>query len=128
MDPNFADVAGSPDVKHHGDRCNGLPMFEQDGLGQWAAHCAQGDFEVTGCETRREAGARFYGGEQPGLYGQVDLAKCLAARAHQLRQEINVLRGMDRPLTRLEEQVVERIDAKLVLLYEFVNAATGELR
>lgn len=56
-------------TEHHGDRCPGLPIFEEDGSGQFTARCANGDFAVTGCETQREAGARFYGGNDPNLYG-----------------------------------------------------------
>lgn len=65
------------DGADHAARCVGLPVFEQDGIGHWSAECTartyepQGDFrvrvpcgwEVTGCESRAEAGARFYGGQ-----------------------------------------------------------------
>ncbi len=64
---------------HHGDVCNGAPNFSQDSVGQWSVYCGQGShcefelaghgsWEVTGCESRREAGARFFGGDDPALY------------------------------------------------------------
>lgn len=61
----------SEDREHHGDTCYGLPQFSQDSTGQWGAACDRYgcSFEVTGSESRREAAARFYGAEQPGLLG-----------------------------------------------------------
>lgn len=59
-----------PDIEPHADICPGLPRFTTDSVGHWTASCDLcGTHEVTGCESRREAGARFYGGEQPSLYG-----------------------------------------------------------
>jgi hypothetical protein len=68
-DPDFEAITDLP-TEHHADECDGLPIFHQDSGGQWTAFCDQDDnFEITGCETRREAGARFYGGQDATLYG-----------------------------------------------------------
>lgn len=124
-------------AEHHADRCNGLPIFEQDGLGQYTASCAQGDFEVTGCKTRREAGARFYGCEQPGLYGvmgdgsrALELVERLAEKARALRKGIIELEDKTRGdgLGRMEENVLRRQTDQFNLLAEFVNPDTGEMR
>lgn len=45
----------------HAETCNGLPKFAEDSTGQWTAECSMGDWEVSGCESRAEAGACFYG-------------------------------------------------------------------
>jgi hypothetical protein len=50
-----------PEAAEHAETCNGIPLFSLDGAGQWAAHCSYADWEVSGCETRAEAGACFYG-------------------------------------------------------------------
>jgi hypothetical protein len=124
-------------AEHHADRCHGLPIFEQDGVGQYTARCAQGDFEVTGCETRREAGARFYGGEQPGLYGAMgaglpvaDLVDRLVAEARRLDKEISELRNPrgDHGPTRMELQVLAGLETQYRLLDRYVNPDTGEMR
>ena len=59
-----------PAAVEHADQYIGWPVFEQDGTGLWAAFCSALPFlanpcptgwEVTGCESRAEAGATFYG-------------------------------------------------------------------
>lgn len=132
-DPELGDLG----PEHHADRCHGLPIFEEDGAGQFTARCANGDFEVTGCETRREAGARFYGGEQPGLYGPMgagtralDLVERLAKRAKSIRDDIRDLdeeRG-DGELTGTEKVVHEICTAQFRLLNEYVDPDSGEMR
>lgn len=127
-DPELGDLE-----QHHADRCNGLPIFEEDGAGQFTARCAQGDYEVTGCETRREAGARFYGGEEPSLYGLVDigaLVDSLVAEARSLDAEIRRLEEKERTagLGRLESSTLARLESLYGLLSRFVDPVTGELR
>lgn len=50
-----------PDAVKHAETCNGVPIFSQDGLDQWAAECSLDDWGVSGCESKAEAGAYFYG-------------------------------------------------------------------
>jgi hypothetical protein len=65
----------SPDAVHHAENCFGFPMFQIDSAGQWSASCSQVAFlhnrcpsswEVSGCESRAEAGATFYGHDPRG--------------------------------------------------------------
>lgn len=64
---------------HHSDQCAGSPEFVLGPDERWSARCDRdtlcdgvGDnrmWEITGCETLREAGARFFGGDDRRLYG-----------------------------------------------------------
>jgi hypothetical protein len=142
-DSAYAAIRNLPDPEmgyldgHHADHCDGLPIFTQDSVGQWTAACDRGDFEITGCETRREAGARFYGGEQPGLYGPtgagaraLELVERLAKRTKSIGDDMRDLeeeRG-DGELTRTETVVREIWTAQFRLLNEYVDPDTGELR
>ncbi len=51
-----------PDAGAHADDCLGGPLFTEDSVGHHGAECSAGcGWAVTGCETRAEAGAAFYG-------------------------------------------------------------------
>jgi hypothetical protein len=61
----------NPDAVHHADRCEGVPVIAEDRLGQFEAVCSIQrpefcDWEVSGCESRAEAGAAFYGHDPRG--------------------------------------------------------------
>lgn len=67
---------------HHSDQCAGSPEFILGPDERWSARCDRGTlcdgvgdnrmWEITGCETLREAGARFFGGDDRRLYGDVE--------------------------------------------------------
>lgn len=59
-------TALNPAAVAHADRCPGIPVITEDSLGQFEAVCSIDrpdlcGWEVTGCESRAEAGAAFYG-------------------------------------------------------------------
>lgn len=60
----------NPAAVEHADRCQGVPILTEDSLGQWSAECNGRiveagmkwcDWGVSGCESRAEASATFYG-------------------------------------------------------------------
>lgn len=64
-------TALNPAAVAHAERCPGVPVLTQDGVGQWIAECSVYHpelcgWEVSGCESRAEAGATFYGHDPRG--------------------------------------------------------------
>ncbi len=50
------------DAEAHADGCPAAIVFSKDSVGHWSAECGScGRWDVSGCETRAEAGAAFFG-------------------------------------------------------------------
>lgn len=106
----------------HADTCTGLPRFSTDSVDQHTATCDTCDFEITGAETRAEAGIRFFGGitHEEGLTLQRELedeARRLIAEDRDLRA--NYIPGQ--PIDGFVGRHLDRIGDRLATIEHFIQ-------